>query len=58
MNSKKIVSLAIAFGLAASSLLGAAPASANDKVVTVWADESRGPNLEKTLGTVAAQKGG
>jgi maltose-binding protein MalE len=58
MNSKKIVSLAVAFGLAASSLLGAAPASANDKVITVWADETRGPALEKTLGTVATQKGG
>jgi maltose-binding protein MalE len=58
MKSKKIVSLAVAFGLAASSLLGAAPASANDKVITVWADETRGPALEKTLGTVAAQKGG
>lgn len=58
MKSKKIVSLAVAFGLAASSLLGAAPASAADKVITVWADGQRGPNLEKTLGTVAAQKGG
>ncbi len=58
MKSKKIVSLAVAFGLAASSLLGAAPASANDKVITVWADESRGPNLLKTLGSLTAQRGG
>ena len=58
MKSKKIVSLAVALGLAASSLMGALPASANDKVITVWADETRGPALEKTLGTVAAQRGG
>jgi maltose-binding protein MalE len=58
MKSKKIVGLAITLGLAASSLLGALPASANDKVITVWADESRGPNLIKTLGSVENQKGG
>lgn len=58
MKSKKIVSLALSFGLAASTLLGALPAQAADKVITVWADESRGPNLTKVLGTVASQAGG
>ena len=58
MKIKRIVGLGVALGLAASTLLGALPANANDKVITVWADETRGPNLEKTLGTVAAQKGG
>jgi maltose-binding protein MalE len=58
MKSKKIVGLAITLGLAASSLLGALPASAADKVITVWADESRGPNLLKTVGSVDSQKGG
>ncbi len=58
MKSKKIVGLAVSLGLAASTLLGALPASANDKVITVWADESRGPNLLKTVGSVESQKGG
>lgn len=58
MNIKRILGASVALGVAASTLLGALPASANDKVVTVWADETRGPNLEKTLGTVAAQAGG
>ncbi len=58
MNIKRILGASVALGVAASTLLGALPASANDKVITVWADESRGPNLEKTLGTVAAQAGG
>jgi maltose-binding protein MalE len=58
MNIKRILGAGVVLGLAASSLLGALPASANDKVLTIWADESRGPNLEKTLGTVAAQAGG
>lgn len=58
MNIKRILGAGVALGLAASTLLGALPASANDKVLTIWADESRGPNLEKTLGTVASQAGG
>jgi len=58
MKSKKIVGLAVSLGLAASTLLGALPASANDKVITVWADGQRGPNLVKTLGSVESQKGG
>lgn len=58
MNIKRILGASVALGVAASTLLGALPASANDKVLTVWADESRGPNLEKTLGTVASQAGG
>jgi maltose-binding protein MalE len=58
MNIKRILGASVALGVAASTLLGALPASANDKVITVWADESRGPNLEKTLGTVASQAGG
>jgi arabinogalactan oligomer / maltooligosaccharide transport system substrate-binding protein len=58
MNIKRILGASVALGVAASTLLGALPASANDKVITVWADETRGPNLIKTLGTVAAQAGG
>ncbi len=58
MNIKRILGASIALGVAASTLLGALPASANEKVITVWADETRGPNLEKTLGTVASQAGG
>lgn len=58
MNIKRILGASVALGVAASTLLGALPASANDKVITVWADETRGPNLEKTLGTVASQAGG
>jgi maltose-binding protein MalE len=58
MKSKKIVGLAVSLGLAASTLLGALPASAEDKVITVWADGQRGPNLVKTLGSVESQKGG
>ena len=58
MNIKRILGAGVALGLAASTLLGALPASAEDKVLVVWADGQRGPNLEKTLGTVAAQSGG
>ncbi|BDQ00843.1 extracellular solute-binding protein [Aquiluna sp. KACHI24] len=58
MKSKKIVGLAVSLGLAASTLLGALPASAEDKVITVWADGQRGPNLVKTLGSLESQKGG
>ena len=52
MKIKRILGLGVAVGLAASTLLGALPANADDKVITVWADETRGPNLEKVLGTV------
>ena len=58
MKIKRILGLGVAVGLAASTLLGALPANANDKVITVWADETRGPNLEKVLGTVDKQAGG
>ncbi|MEY4714400.1 MAG: hypothetical protein RIQ37_730 [Actinomycetota bacterium] len=58
MNSKKIVSLAAALGVVASSLLGATPAMAEDKVITVWADETRGPALSKALGSLADQTEG
>jgi maltose-binding protein MalE len=58
MKIRKILGLSVAMTVALAPLLGALPAAAADKVITVWADETRGPNLEKTLGTVAAQKGG
>jgi len=58
MKIKRILGLGVAVGLAASTLLGALPANAEDKVITVWADETRGPNLEKVLGTVDKQAGG
>jgi maltose-binding protein MalE len=57
MKSKKVVALALTLGFAASSLL-ALPASAEEKVITVWADESRGPNLTTVLGKLENQKGG
>lgn len=58
MRSKKIVSAAAILGLTLSAFAGAAPAQAEDKVLTVWADETRGPNLLKVLGTVEKQAGG
>jgi arabinogalactan oligomer/maltooligosaccharide transport system substrate-binding protein len=58
MKSKKIVGLAAALGLALSAFTGAAPAQAEDKIITVWADETRGANLTSVLGTVAKQSGG
>jgi arabinogalactan oligomer/maltooligosaccharide transport system substrate-binding protein len=58
MKSKKIVSLAAALGLALSAFAGGTPAQAEDKIITVWADETRGPNLTAVVGSLADQKGG
>jgi arabinogalactan oligomer / maltooligosaccharide transport system substrate-binding protein len=58
MKSKKIVSLAAALGLALSVFAGGTPAQAEDKIITVWADETRGPNLTAVVGSLADQKGG
>ena len=55
MKIKRILGLGVAVGLAASTLLGALPANAEDKVITVWADETRGPALSKALGSLADQ---
>ena len=56
MKIKRILGLGVAVGLAASTLLGALPANAeDDKVITVWSDESRGPSLAKALGSLADQ---
>jgi arabinogalactan oligomer/maltooligosaccharide transport system substrate-binding protein len=58
MKIKKMLGLGVAVGLAASTLLGALPATANEKVITVWADETRGPALSKALGSLADQTEG
>lgn len=57
-NKKRVTGIALAVALGLSSALTAAPAFAEDKVITVWADENRGPNLIRALGTVEQQKVG
>lgn len=56
----KISKRGIVAAIATAGLLfsGVAPAMAEDKIITVWADENRGPNLLSVLGTVDKQKGG
>lgn len=56
----KISKRGIVAAVATAGLLltGVAPAQAEDKVLTVWADETRGPNLIRALGSVADQKVG
>jgi arabinogalactan oligomer/maltooligosaccharide transport system substrate-binding protein len=49
-NKKRILGAALAVALGLSGALTAAPAYASDKVITVWADENRGPNLIRALG--------
>ena len=58
-NKKRVVGAALAIALGLSGALTSAPAFAEDKIITVWADETRGPNLVRALGgDVAQQKTG
>ena len=49
-NKKRVIGAALAVALGLSGALAATPAYASDKVITVWADENRGPNLIRALG--------
>jgi arabinogalactan oligomer/maltooligosaccharide transport system substrate-binding protein len=57
-SKKKVTGIALAVAVGFSSVVSAVPAMAVDeaKVLTIWADESRGPNLTRALGAVEAQK--
>jgi arabinogalactan oligomer / maltooligosaccharide transport system substrate-binding protein len=58
-SKKRVVGAALAIALGLSGALTSAPAFAEDKIITVWADETRGPNLIRALGgDVAQQKAG
>jgi arabinogalactan oligomer/maltooligosaccharide transport system substrate-binding protein len=57
-NKKRVVGAALVAVLGLSGALTAVPAFAEEKVITVWADERRGPSLLRVLGTLAEQKGG
>jgi arabinogalactan oligomer/maltooligosaccharide transport system substrate-binding protein len=59
-SKKKVTGIALAVAVGFSSMVSASPALAVDeaKVLTVWADETRGPNLTRALGSVEAQKVG
>lgn len=55
-SKKKVTGIALAIAVGFSTVVTASPAMAEDKVLTIWADESRGPNLTRALGAVEAQK--
>jgi len=57
-NKKRVIGAALAVALGLSSALTAVPAMASEKVITIWADERRGPNLIKAIGTLAQQTRG
>jgi arabinogalactan oligomer/maltooligosaccharide transport system substrate-binding protein len=58
-NKKRVIGAALAVALGLSGALTAVPAFAEDKILTVWADDTRGPNLIRALGgDVAQQKTG
>jgi arabinogalactan oligomer/maltooligosaccharide transport system substrate-binding protein len=58
-SKKRVVGAALAIALGLSGALTSAPAFAEDKVITIWADDTRGPNLVRALGgTVDQQKVG
>lgn len=58
-NKKRVIGAALAVALGLTGSLTAAPAFAEDKIITVWADETRGPNIIRALGgDVAQQKSG
>jgi arabinogalactan oligomer / maltooligosaccharide transport system substrate-binding protein len=58
-NKKRVIGAALAVALGLSGALTSAPAFAEDKILTVWADDTRGPNLVRALGgTVDQQKSG
>jgi len=55
-NKKRVIGAALAVALGLTGSLTAAPAFAEDKILTVWADETRGPNLIRALGGDVAQQ--
>ena len=55
-SKKKVTGIALAIAVGFTTVVSASPAMAEDKVLTIWADESRGPNLTRALGAVEAQK--
>jgi len=57
-SKKKVTGIALAIAVGFSTVIAASPAMAVDeaKVLTIWADETRGPNLTRALGAVADQK--
>jgi arabinogalactan oligomer/maltooligosaccharide transport system substrate-binding protein len=57
-SKKRVVGAALAIALGLSGALTSAPAFAEDKVITVWADEKRGPNLIRVLGSLEQQSVG
>ena len=58
-SKKRVIGAALVVALGLSGALTSAPAFAEDKIITVWADETRGPNLIRALGgDVAQQKAG
>jgi arabinogalactan oligomer/maltooligosaccharide transport system substrate-binding protein len=57
-NKKRVIGAALVVALGFSGSLTAAPAFAEDKVITIWADEKRGPSLLRVLGTLAEQRVG
>jgi arabinogalactan oligomer/maltooligosaccharide transport system substrate-binding protein len=57
-SKKKITGLALAVAFGLSAVVTSGPAFAEDKLITVWVDETRGPNLERAIGTLAQQKVG
>jgi arabinogalactan oligomer/maltooligosaccharide transport system substrate-binding protein len=57
-NKKRVIGAALVVALGFSGSLTAAPAFAEDKVITIWADEKRGPSLIRVFGTLAQQQGG
>lgn len=57
-KKKGLVGATVAIAVALSGGLTAVPAFAEDKVITIWADEKRGPSLIRVFGTLAQQSGG
>ena len=57
-SKKRVIGAALAVALGLSGSLSTAPAFAEDKVITIWADDTRGPNLIKAIGELKDQKVG
>ena len=57
-SKKRVIGAALVVALGLSGALTSAPAFAEDKVITIWADEKRGPSLIRVFGTLAQQSGG
>ena len=57
-NKKKVAALAAMAGLVLSGFAAVSPAQAVAPTLLIWADETRGPNLIKALGTLEDQRVG